>query len=62
MFENIEIIDNINGSATIIFDLTEEEVNLLEDALGVSSKETVEFEKSFQNFVNEAIISYLKRP
>lgn len=61
MFKDIKIIKNENGSEKIIFDIKEEEIPLLEEALGVSSENKIEFEESFQKFVNEALESYINR-
>ena len=59
-FSNIEIIDNPDGGATIIFDLDDETIKELETALGVS-RDSPKFASSFQSFVEEGLRSYLMK-
>ena len=59
-FSNIEIIDNPDGGATIIFDLDDETIKELETALGIS-RGSPEFASSFQSFVEEGLRSYLMK-
>lgn len=59
-FSNIEIIDNPDGGATIIFDLDDKTIKELENALGVSCN-SPEFSLSFQAFVEESLRSYLMK-
>jgi len=59
-FSNIEIIDNPDGGATIIFDLDDETIKELETALGVS-RDSPKFVSSFQSFVEEGLRSYLMK-
>lgn len=61
IFKSIEVIDNANGTASIIFDLDEEELRLLESIFGIEYSNTEKFEEEFNIFVNKAIISYLNR-
>lgn len=53
-FSNIEVIDNPDGGATIIFDLDNETIKELEDALGISYN-SPQFLTSFQSFVEESL-------
>jgi len=59
MFENIEVINNSNGTSTVIIDLNDEQIKMMENVLGVSSERISEFEKAFEIFVSQAIESYV---
>jgi len=60
MFENIEVISNTDGTATVIVDLNDEQLKMMENVLGVSSDKNSEFEKAFEMFVNQAVVSYIQ--
>lgn len=60
MFDNIEVISNPDGSATVIVDLDDDQLRQMESVLNISSKNTSDFEKAFEAFVNQAIKSYLQ--
>jgi len=61
MFKTMEVLNNPDGTATILFDLDEKEIELMESLLGVKSDNKIEFEEKFDNFVNTAITSYLEK-
>jgi hypothetical protein len=60
MFENIEIIENKDGTATIIFDLNNDQLEIIKNILKVSSDKKIDFEKAFEIFVNEAVQFYIE--
>jgi hypothetical protein len=58
-FSNLEIVEGGGGFTTLIFDLNEETIKELEDALQVQYTSPL-FSERFQVFVEDAIKSYLK--
>lgn len=57
-FSQIEVIDNPDGGATIIFDLDHKTIKELEDALGVTYT-SPDFIGRFQTFVEASLNSYI---
>jgi len=60
MFEIIEIIENTDGTATVIFDLNNDQLKMMKNILKVSSDKKIDFEKAFEIFVNEAVQFYIE--
>lgn len=57
-FSKLEIIENPNGGATLIFDLEDPTLKELELILD-ESRDSNSFQEKFQNFVICALTSYL---
>lgn len=59
-FSNLEIIEGGEGHTTLIFDLNEETIKELEDALQMEHTSPL-FSERFQAFVEDAIKNYLEK-
>lgn len=57
-FSKVELIDNPNGSTTIIFDLDDCTIKELESLLG-EERDSQNFQSKFEDFVNRALTNYI---
>lgn len=57
-FSKLEIVEGVEGFTTLIFDLNEETIKELEDALQIEHTSPL-FSERFQSFVEDAIKNYL---
>ena len=57
-FSKVEVVDAADGGATLIFDLDDETIKELEDALGISYT-SPDFVGCFQSFVEAGLHAYL---
>ena len=57
-FSKIEVVDAANGGVTLIFDLDDETIKELEDALGIPYT-SPDFVGCFQSFVETGLHTYL---
>ena len=60
MFKDIEVHNNADGTATVIINLSDDQLKMMEDVLGVPSDKSLEFEKAFGIFINQAIQSFIQ--
>lgn len=57
-FSKVEVVDAADGGATLIFDLDDQTIKELEDALGIPHA-SPDFAGRFQAFVEAGLHSYL---